>query len=447
VNDDRSAATEMLGLDGFRLLAVSVRDGEVEQAVETTATAVVCPGCEAPASPHGRRRVDVRDLPSAGRPVTLVWIKRLWRCRQPDCAVVTWSEQSGLVRPRMLMTERARFEACRRVGADPDSVAHVAADFGVAWHTINDAVLEIGARLLAERAAVREQAQRSTRALGLDETSFLAATATHHTLYVTGFVDLDTGELLDVVQDRCAAAVSGWLATRPQAWRDGVQVLALDPHAGYRVGLLTGFADRTERGLPAPVVVVDHFHAIKLANTTIDDIRRRVQQDTLGHRGRSGDPLYRIRRVLLRGYERLTPHAFERMLTGIDAGDPDGEVADAWLAKEKLRLVYAATDKRHAHRALIDFNTHCADAEITELTRLATTISRWQDEVLAYYDTNGASNGRTEAANLLVKRVKRTGFGFRTFRNYRIRLLLHCGHQWDTPITTPLRGHQPRLAA
>ncbi|MGH3461762.1 MAG: transposase [Kribbellaceae bacterium] len=81
--------------------------------------------------------------------------------------------------------------------------------------------------------------------------------------------------------------------------------------------------------MPAPVYVVDRFHAIKLANAAIDDIRRRVQQETLGHRGRSGDPLYGIRRVLLRGAER----------------SPHGEVVAVWIAKEDLRRVYAAADQ------------------------------------------------------------------------------------------------------
>jgi transposase len=223
--------------------------------------------------------------------------------------------------------------------------------------------------------------------------------------------------------------------------------VALDPHAGYRSGLLTGFADRAERALPAPTYVVDHFHAIKLANAAIDDIRRRVQQDTLGHRGRSNDPLYRIRRVLLRGAERLTERAWTRMLAGLDAGDPHGEVCAAWLAKEELRLVYAAPDERDARRRLTDFYLRCGFSDVPELERLAGTIDRWQTEILAFFRTGHASNGRTEAVNLLVKRIKRVGFGFRNFTNYRLRLLLHAGVRWDTHVTTPIRGRLPRLAA
>ena len=73
----------MLGLDGFVLLAVSQHDGELEQAIETTATEGFCPCCGVQARLHDRRPTWVRDLPAGGRPVTLVWVKRIWRCVDP----------------------------------------------------------------------------------------------------------------------------------------------------------------------------------------------------------------------------------------------------------------------------------------------------------------------------------------------------------------------------
>jgi transposase len=79
--------------------------------------------------------------------------------------------------------------------------------------------------------------------------------------------------------------------------------------------------------------------------------------------------------------------------------------------------------------------------------RLAHTLDAWCEELLAYFTTDGVSNGPTEAINLLIKRIKRVGFGFRNFDNYRLRLLLHSGVNWHTPTATPIRGRPPRSAA
>jgi transposase len=183
-----------------------------------------------------------------------------------------------------------------------------------------------------------------------------------------------------------------------------------------------------------------------LANQALDEVRRRTQQSTLGHRGRRADPLYRIRRRLLAAHDRLGAGAFERMLVLLDAGDPGGEVASAYLAKELLREVYATADVTEARRRLERFHDHCGRSDVVELSRLARTVGRWQPQVLAWHDT-GLTNGPTEAVNLLVKKVKRVGHGFRNFDNYRLRLLLHCGVQWQTRLAASMRGRHPRLVA
>ena len=141
---ERSAAAVMLGMAGFVVLAVSEHEGELEQAIETTADLVGCPTCAAVAELHDRRPVWVRDLPSAGRPVMVVWIKRVWRCPHALCPMRTWTESSPWIAARASLTSRARAEICRRVGEDGASVAAVAREFGISWRTAMGAVREHG---------------------------------------------------------------------------------------------------------------------------------------------------------------------------------------------------------------------------------------------------------------------------------------------------------------
>jgi transposase len=435
VGQHRSAsASRLLDLDGFEVLAAEIVGGEWQLTVQTTATVVGCVGCGVRAELHGRRTVRVRDLPVGGRPVVLCWRKRLWRCREPACKVRTWTERAAAIGPRAVLTQRARAEACRRVGKDAHAVAAVARDLGVGWATVMRAVRDHGSPLVDDAARLEGVA-----ALGLDETTFLKATRLAPTRYVTGLVDLEGGRLLDVVADRTRAAVDDWLGARPVDWLAQVGTVALDPWRGY--------ANALTARLGHARVVVDHFHAVRLANAVVDQGRRRTQQATLGHRGRKHDPLYRIRKLLLTAAEQLTGRGRVRLRAGLAAGDPTGEVAAAWQGKELLRAVYAAVGTAAARAALDRFYRWCDGVQVPELSRLARTVRAWEVEILAFHATNGCSNGLTEAVNLLIKKVKRVGHGFRNFANYRLRLLLHCGVTWQTHRTARLRGRSPRLVA
>jgi transposase len=435
VSDDGIAATAMLGLSGFRVLAVAEYAGEIEQVVETTAAEGWCPACGVAARLHDRRPSWVRDLPVAGRPVTLVWVKRVWRCRESLCAKVTWTETTQAIRPRASLTERARSEACRRVGQDGHTVAAVAADLGAGWGTIMAAVGEYGQPLVDDPGRLT-----GVQTLGVDETAFLAATPTRHTVFATGIVALNgRARLLDVVQGRTGSALSGWVSGRDQQWRQAVTVAALDPFRGYATAL--------RNTLPHAVRVLDAFHVVKLGLDAVDAVRRRVQQQTLGHRGRRDDPLFGIRRLLRRGVEHHSDRSWARMLIGLETGDDDQQIGRAWIAAQELRLLYRETTRERAETRLLAWFTSIAEHEVPELTRLARTIDAWREELLAYFDTGGVSNGPTEAINALIKKVKRVGHGYRNFDNYRLRLLLHCGVTWQTQTTTPIRGRLPRLAA
>jgi transposase len=138
----------LLGLDGFEVTAAQVIDDEWRLAVQTTATTVGYAACGSHARLHARRTVQVRDLPIGGRPVVLAWRKRVWRCVEPACAVKTWTEQTVAIRPRVVLTCRARAEACRRVGKDAHAVTAVARDLGVGWATVLRAVAEHGQPLV-----------------------------------------------------------------------------------------------------------------------------------------------------------------------------------------------------------------------------------------------------------------------------------------------------------
>ena len=430
-------ATALVGMPGLVVGAQQVVEGELWLHVETTADVMGCAGCGSRATGHGRQRTLVRDLAVSGRPTVLCVAKRRWRCVEPDCEVNTWTEQVPGIVPRAVLTERARRRVAEMVNVDGDSVAAAAAAFGVGWHTANGAVAEF-----TDPHVEDPNRLDGVEAIGVDEKRFLNATPTSRTRYTTQIVDLDRHRVLDVLEGRSRDVVGDWLRDRGADWCENIRLATLDPSAGYRRAL--------EDHLPEATLVVDHWHVVRLANRAIDQVRRRVQNQTLGHRGRKDDPLYRIRRALLTAYERLTDTRFEWMCSMLAVGpigDPDGEVGACFVAKELLREVFAATDEAHARRRMITFYTFCADADIAELIRLAHTVSRWSELIFNYHRTGRATNGRVENAHMLVEKIRRNAHGFRNLDNYRRRIIGRHGIKWHTPPVRRIRGRQPRFIA
>jgi transposase len=365
-----------------------------------------------------------KDLPYGPDPVRLVWHKRRWRCRRPDCPRQTFTERIDQVPAGMRTTGRLRAALGQAVAANR-CVSEAAASHGVSWPTAQRAVDAHAEQVLAEPAPVRR--------LGIDETRYGTprwirdpdtGQWSRTDPWETGFVDL-TGEqgLLGQADGRTGRSVLDWLAARSDAFRDRVEIVAVDPSAPY--------AAAVRHVLPHARVAVDHFHLVLLANQAVTAVRQRVTREHTGRRGRRTDPVWVNRRLLLRAGERLSLRAFRRMWNSCLDTDPPGEILSAWIAKEQLReLLGCAARGGHRHHisaALYDFYAWCADADIDELTTLARTVEAWWPAVLVFLQT-GVTNAATEGTNRLVKQVKRTACGFRNRANYRTRVRLHCTH-------------------
>ena len=370
---------------------------------------------------HGVREVELVDLPVFGRSARLVWRKQRWRC--PTCRRA-WTEQDPeIASARCAMTTRAARWATVQVGRHGRSVAEVAGDLGCDWHTVMEAVVVYGTPLIDDPHRFG-----AVSAVGLDETLFARIGPFRRQLWSTQVVDVAAGQLLDIVAGRDAVEPCRWFGAQPEAWRAGIAWATLDLSASYRTVFDTM--------LPDAVQVADPFHVVRVANTALDECRRRVQNDTLGHRGRKPDPLYRARRLLTIAAERLPDDRRDRLVGLLAAGDPRGEVKLTWHAKEVVRQIYDHTDPAVAEAWVDEIIRDFADTEMPlEVRRLGRTIRRWRHQIVAWHRCQ-VSNGPTEAINNLVKRVKRVAFGMRRFRNYRIRALLYAGRPNWTLLDT-----------
>lgn len=412
----------LLGLEGVHVEQVERRDGVLAVMVSTPAIPTGCPRCGVIAVGRGRRRRVLHDVPGVTR-VRVIWRQRVWRCDEPLCAKKTFVEQMPtLVARRGSITKRAVAWAIGQLRREHATIAGLARQLGTSWKTVWRAVEPELQGLAAEESRFEH-----VSTLGVDEHIW------HHVdprkrgpKELTGMVDLTRDKhgkmrarLLDLVPGRSGKAYATWLDERGPAFRAGVQVAALDPFAGYKTAI--------DDQLDDAVAVLDAFHVVKLGTAAVDEIRRRVQQDTRGHRGRKGDPLYGIQNILSAGQEYLTERQRSRLVAAFEADPTHEEVFIAWQAAQELRAAYQAKDliegRRIAEKVLDSFHS----CPIPEIARLGRTLRRWRDAFLAYFTTARANNGGTEAINGIIELHRRLARGYRNRENYRLRMLLAAG--------------------
>ena len=381
-------------------------------------------GCEGVARDTVVRRL--AHEPLGWRPTTLLVTVRRYRCT--GCGHVWRQDTTKAAEPRAKLSRRGLRWALEGIVCQHLTVARVAEGLGVSWNTANDAVLAEGRRVLIDDPGRFD----GVKVLGVDE--HVWRHTRHGDKYVTVIIDLTgirdgtgTARLLDMVEGRSKRAFKQWLTDRPQAWRDAVEVVAMD---GF-----TGFKTATTEELPDAVAVMDPFHVVRLAGDALDRCRRRVQQDTCGHRGRKGDPLYSARRTLHTGADLLTDKQKDR-LAAVFAPDEHVEVEATWGIYQRMIAAYRDPDRtqgRELMSKLIESVSHGVPDALTELITLGRTLKKRAADVLAYFERPGTSNGPTEAINGRLEHLRGSALGFRNLTNYIARSLLETG------------GFRPRL--
>ncbi|MBG6226784.1 transposase [Arthrobacter sp. CAN_A2] len=404
-------------LPGYRVLdAVPLAFGQRRVTVEST-DPPGCPGCGVIASRSKERRLQrVRDIPVAG-PVEVVWAKRRWFCDEPQCGRKSFTEATVQVPRFARSTRRLSEHVVSAVITSGRAVSETAASFGVSWWLVQDAV---------NRAALRlpDVDAMAPRMLGIDEHRYRSVrffqdpttkTWTRYEPWMSTIVDLDTGQILGIVDGRDSAGVGDWLKARPLAWRLGVQVVAIDPSAAFRKAL--------RMWLPRTAVSVDAFHLSMLGNAMLTEVRQRLTQEAKGRRGRSVDPVWANRRLLLKGAEKLSDRARNRLEVVFAVDDPTGRLEAAWQVKEQLRVLLRTGSLADAAAARTELERLVNIAGQPETNRLYRTVCRWWAEIEVLI-TTGATTAKVEANNTAIKHIKRTGRGYRNADNYRSRILL-----------------------
>lgn len=405
---------------GLSVTAQHVEPDHTVLRCRPTTPPLPCPGCARPGVRHDTVLRRLAHVPLGWKPTILEVVVpryRCWPCRR------IWRHSITAAAPsKGKLSRDAIMLAVKSIVVDRMSIARVAANLGVAWNTASDAILAAGTELLIDSADRFD----GVTTVGVDEHVW------RHTRngdnYVTVIIDLTptrtrTGpsRLLAVVEGRSKQAFKSWLEAQTKAFRDRVEIVAMDGFTGYKTAAV--------ETIDTVTTVMDPFHVVALVGDKLDRCRQRVQQDTLGHRGRSGDPLYGIRRVARTRAGLLTTKQQHR-LAKVFADERHVAFEVTWSFYQSVIEAYQADQPAEGKKIMTRLITSIQSgvpAGLEELRSLGQTMKRRRDDILAFFDHPGTSNGPTEAVNGLLEHLRGTAKGFRNIVNYIARCLLDAG--------------------
>jgi len=403
--------SRLLGIEGMVVTGVADHGWWLELGVELETPAGCCRWCgRGSLAVKERDVVRIRDLPVAGRMTYLLWRKRRYRC---EACQRTFTETHPQLPSRQRVSARFRgrlFDRCR----DGAAHAEVARDETTTRYQVQRAYVEGGDELLRWREA------RPPRRLSLDEA--------HHRRnqeLATIVSDLDRRRVVEVLDGRSRRVVERYLRALPDAERQAIEVVSIDPYDAYRQAI--------HHVLPEARIVVDHFHLVRGVNTALDSIRRERQREHAtrrpkgtrrsGYRDRWNPELYHARHRLLKASERLSPRD-RHSLCALFEREP--LLAEAWGLKEAFRSIYKAHDRPEAEQRLHRFYLAVEHAHLRPFTAFAKGLTDWQSEMLAYFD-EPTTNGYAEGVINKIKVIKRRAYGLPTFAGFRRRVVIACG--------------------
>lgn len=379
------------------LSLVSFKRGRDNRAIEVVASKdpkeEYCPHCATPStSTYDHRKVRLKDEPFRTMRVWLTIIKRrLWckPCGKPFTEPLPWARKGFRHTERY---GRAVMQACERYV----DLKRVRTDFKCSGGWLYGNLYR---HLELER---RKRLYPWPTRIGIDEHFFRRGKDGFRD-FVSVIVDQKNHRLMELVNGRTGGELQAALADIPG--RDNVRSVAIDMCDPFK-SFAKGF-------FPNATIVADKFHVLRLLNPAINRHRKAITGDV------RTNP---IRRLLLRNGRDLDYTQRIALHTWLSE---HSTLRELYLVKESISGFYRVRSSKQATRIFTAITDRLAKSSVPEILTFRKTLMRWRHEVLAYWRTR-ATNGMTEGFNGKAKLVKRRAYGYRSFTNYRLRLLNAC---------------------
>lgn len=340
---------------------------------------------------HEYREVSVRDEPLRGKQVVLKIRKRRLKCK--SCKRTFNEPIQGVMKGRRFTEKfrRSLLWACQNFRS--------LKDVKKAYRCSNDMIYKSLYQSL-QLNINRKLNYEWPKTLGIDEHAFGRSVKARRTKFVTMLVDFQNKRPMELVEGRTGAELKYALKHIPG--RENVTHVALDLSDPYKKFVKEFF--------PNANMVADKFHVLRLLNPHI--LKRR--KEIAGTRAN-----WKVRMLLLRSGKKLEYWERKTLWTYLEKYP---ELKELYGFKEAMHGFYRIKGYNRAATALTKMTDRMAKSDIKEIKTLRKTLMKWRNEILNYFRT-GTTNARTEGFNNVAKVLKRNGYGYSSFKNYRLRVL------------------------
>ena len=361
--------------------------------LKTTAVCIKC--ATASSSTYDSRWVHVEDAPIRGFGVKLIIKKRrMWckTCKKP------FTEPIQGILPRKRTTQRFRKSvaiACRNF-SDLKRVKHEFKCSNDFIYTCFYEYLELQRR--------KHNLYPWPETIGIDEHNFRRVRGRYgYRQFVTMIVDHKNKKLFEVAPTKTTSELRAYLDKIPG--RENVKKATIDMCDPYK--------NFIEQQFPNAEIIADKFHVLRLINPHINRLRKDITGDKRSHPSRV---------LLLRNSKNLQFYERSVLQKWLEHYP---ELCETYLFKERIHSFYRIRGHNKAKKAFIKLIDLMAHSKLEHIKKLRKTFMKWRIEILNYFKFR-LTNARTEGFNNVAKVIKRRSYGFRSFKNYRLRLLYAC---------------------
>ncbi len=272
---------------------------------------------------------------------------------------------------------------------------------------------------MMERAVQRGLERRALEKLdylGIDEKSFRRGHS-----YVTLLVDLTGSRVLEVVEDRTEEAAHAlWQVLSPPQ-KEPVEAVATD--------MWPAFDHSIESNAAQAEIVHDRFHISKHLNEAVDKVRR---QENKALAKADDDRLKGTKQLWLFNPENMSE---DRWIEFETLKDQELKTSRAWAIKEPFRWLWEYRYAGKARKFCSRWYGWAARSQLKPIIAVAKILKRHLENILTYF-RHGITNAMTDGFNSRMQSIKSHARGFRSFPNFRTRILLYYGTLEHLPCET-----------